>query len=151
MLAWLESHVAGGRAGGRWGGGGRSEPHPGACGEAWLSSERLRGDLERLDHVLAGLPGQGTEAWRGAGCGVIRRTLLGSTETPEGSRNSEQPRNLGPGAVKTVEQRPPTPLDSRQTGGAVGRNSGQGLRYLLDTSNTDLLCRVSRPPGPKLA
>lgn len=64
----LESHVA--AAGG-------SRPRTGACGEAWLSSERLRGDLERLDHVLARMPGQGTEAQRGVGCGVMRRTLAG--------------------------------------------------------------------------
>lgn len=76
----------------------------------------------------------------------------GSTETPEGRLSSEQLRHLGPGAVEAVKQRTRPLSTPDKLEGLLGVNSGQGLRYLLDTSNTGLLCRVSRtPPGPRPA
>lgn len=56
----------------------------GAQAEAWLSSDRLRGDLGRLDHVLAGLPGQGTRPRGERAVGSCGGHRPGRTETPAG-------------------------------------------------------------------
>lgn len=74
-----------------------------------------------------------------------------STETPEGrqllavqapwARGSQNCRNEDPS---------PSQLQLGFLGGRGVRvgGSGEGLRYLLDTRNTGLLCRVSRSSGP---